>query len=149
MSLMTVVFSQQQRPVPPTFTRSGQGRVFSPLELEPHQPVPQPFRRVSLPLYRGRGFSMDGQEPKPTPLIQQTFQPKPAPIENNEFNQVGKNNEDSIADEIPQPTRQALLQQQIERGQQQQQVDRIQLQPEKQFTSFRPQVNTFVFFFQY
>jgi len=156
-----IVTLAQQRPIPPEFSRPTKGRFTTPLELEPQQAVPQPFRRVSLPLYRGRGFSLDGQEPKPVPQVlqQQTFQPKPAPIENNsEFSRVGNSNQDSTTD-ILQPTRlqgppllqqaersqqqqaERVQQQQVDRvQQQQQQIDRVQQQPEKQFPSFRPQV---------
>lgn len=124
----------QQRPVPPAFARASalQSRAAAPaLELEPHQPLPQPFRRTPLPLYKGRGFSLDGQEPKPFPLVQ-AFQPRPsAPAENKESVRA-ENNEDA-ADE-QQPTRQApqqpaerIQQQQAERAQQQQ-AERAQQQ---------------------
>lgn len=152
MAVMTFAQIQHQRPIPPAFSRSGlhhnRGIVGSS-ELESHQTVPQPFRRVSLPLYRGRGFSLDGQEPKSTasPPVQQ--QTSSQPIENNdEFNRTGNSDDEN---DVPQPTRQALLQQkQVDRGQQQQHFDRIQQQqqhvdsiqqqPEKQFPAFRPQV---------
>lgn len=157
-SLMVVVAVAQLRPVPPAFARSsGQGRAAGPLELEPHQTVPQPFRRVSLPLHRGRGFSLDGQEPKPVQAVSQpspTFQPRQQPIENNEFIRVEENGGDEDAADGPQPTRQAVLQQKLTENRfqqqqtdnrfQQQQLDRAaqqQQQPEKQFGSgFRPQV---------
>lgn len=128
----------QQRPIPPSFTRPVvHGR--APLDLDPQQQVPQPFRRVSLPLYRGRGFSLEGQEPnRPLVQAQQTFQPKP----------VEDINDDAARDDAPQPTRQApqqqferTQQQQVDRVQHQQQhIDRVQTQPEKQFPGFRPQV---------
>ncbi|VVC34909.1 Hypothetical protein CINCED_3A017475 [Cinara cedri] len=163
-SLMAVALAQQ-RPVPPAFTRSGSaGRFNAQLELESNQQVPQPFRRVSVPLYRGRGFSLDGQEPKQTPQIQQQafLQPRPTtlPNENPEFSRVGNNNAEENAADFPQPTRQApqlQQQQQVDRNQlqaerfqqqqQHQQIDRIQQQQqlldknqhEKQFPNFRPQ----------
>lgn len=149
-SMVAVASAQQQRPVPPAFTRPTHGRAVIPLDLEPNQQVPQPFRRVSLPLYRGRGFSLDGQEPKPAPagLVQQqqqlqqqqTFQPRP--VENgNEFSRVGASNNDDEENAPPQLGRQTQ-QQQVDRVQQQQ-IDRVQQQqPEKPFPSFRPQVPT-------
>jgi len=137
---MVTVALGQQRPVPPAFTRpTVQGRGIAQLNLDPQQQVPQPFRRVSLPLYRGRGFSLDGQEPNKPQMTQQTFQPRP--VENVDM--------DSTVDvDTPQPTRQIpqhqferTPQQQVDRVQQQQQnIDRIQAQPEKQFPGFRPQV---------
>ncbi|XP_001948708.1 uncharacterized protein LOC100162898 [Acyrthosiphon pisum] len=138
-SLMVTVALGQQRPVPPTFTRpSVQGRGIAQLNLDPQQQVPQPFRRVSLPLYRGRGFSLDGQEPNKPQVAQQTFQPRP--VENVDVDVAA-------VDDAPQPTRQApqhqferTQQQQVDRVQHQQQhIDRIQPQPEKQFPGFRPQ----------
>jgi len=136
---MVTVALGQQRPVPPTFTRSTlQSRDANQLNLDPQQPMPQPFRRVSLPLYRGRGFSLEGQEPIKPVLTQQTFQPRP--VENFDGETAGN--------DAPQPTRQApqqqferTQQQQVDRVQQQQQnIDRIQVQPEKQFSGIRPQV---------
>ncbi|XP_025206465.1 uncharacterized protein LOC112602551 [Melanaphis sacchari] len=137
-SLLVTMALGQQRPVQPTFTRSTlQNRDIPQLNLDPQQPMPQPFRRVSLPLYRGRGFSLDGQEPNKPVVTQQTFQPRP--VENVDGDVAG--------DDAPQPTRQApqqqferTQQQQVDRVQQQQQnIDRIQAQPEKQFPGFRPQ----------
>jgi len=151
MAAATIVQAQQYpRPVPPAFSRSAHGRgVVGSLELEPHQTVPQPFRRVSLPLYRGRGFSVDGQEPKPTATsqtaLQQTFlQPRLAapPTENDEeLNRAGNGEGGNDAAEVPRPT--TGQQRQIDRGQQQQ-ADRTQQQqqPGKQFAAFRPQVHT-------
>lgn len=165
-SFLVAAAMAQQRPVPPAFTRSGvAGRFNLPLELEPNQQVPQPFRRVSVPLYRGRGFSLDGQEPKSELQVpQQTFlQPRPTalPNENPEFSRVGNNNAEENAADNPQPTRQVpqLQQQQhadrsqlqaerFQQQQQHQQIDRIQQQQqhtdktqhEKQFPNFRPQV---------
>lgn len=136
-SLLAITLAQQ-RPVPPAFTRATQGRFATPLELEPNQPVPQPFRRVSLPLYRGRGFSLDGQEPKPAPLLpQQTLQPRPtlASIENNngDSNRVGNTAQDEAAEVPPQPTRlQAPPFQLADRNQQQQQAEKIQQQQQQQ-----------------
>lgn len=137
---MVTVALGQQRPVPPTFTRPAvQGRGIAQLNLDAQQQVPQPFRRVSLPLYRGRGFSLEGQEPIKPQVAQQTFQPRP--VEN-------VNVDAAAVDDAPQPTRQApqhqferTQQQQVDRVQHQQQhIDRIQSQPEKQFPGFRPQV---------
>uniref|UniRef100_A0A2S2NBU9 Larval cuticle protein 16/17 n=1 Tax=Schizaphis graminum TaxID=13262 RepID=A0A2S2NBU9_SCHGA len=137
-SMVVTVALAQQRPVPPAFTRSTlQSRDVAQLNLDPQQPMPQPFRRVSLPLYRGRGFSLEGQEPNKPVVTQQTFQPRP--VENVDG--------DAAGDDAPQPTRQASQQQfektqqkQVDRVQQQQQnIDRIQSQPEKQLSGFRPQ----------
>lgn len=139
----------QQRPVPPAFARSTlQSRVAAPIELEPHQPVPQPFRHVAVPLYKGRGFSLDGQEPKPFPLVTQTFPQRPTvSTESNEFKRIDSNadaaNEQQPA--RPQQVAEKILQQADKVQQQQeriqQQTERIQQQPEKQFSGFRAQVN--------
>lgn len=137
-----------QRPLPPAFARSGAGRgATAQLELEPQQPVPQPFRRVSLPLYRGRGFSLqDGQEPKSIPAITQlppfNYQVDNNNNNNNGMNRVGNGDDDTATDALPlQPVRLSQVShQQAERTQQIQQFDRIQQQPEKQYNSFRPQV---------
>lgn len=149
-SLMVAMVIAQQRPVPPQFSRSGAGRgAAARLELEPQQTVPQPFRRVSLPLYRGRGFSLqDGQDQKSIPAITQLppFQPRPAGDNNNnnnnnELNRVGDVDDETAVDALPQTVRSSQVpQQQAERTQQTQQFDRTQQQPEKQFNSFRPQV---------
>jgi hypothetical protein len=139
VSSLMVAMASAQRPVPPAFARSGAVRgTAARLELEPGQSVPQPFRRVSLPLYRGRGFSLqDGQEPKPVPAVTQLppFQPghtadRSNDNNDNELKRMGDGDDGAAADASPQPVR----------SQQVQQFDRIQQQPEKQFNGFRPQV---------
>lgn len=138
-SLMVTVALGQQRPVPPTFTRPAvQGRGIAQLNLDPQQQVPQPFRRVSLPLYRGRGFSLEGQEPNKPQVTQQTFQPRP--VENVDVDAAAGNDAPQPTRQVPQHQFERTQQQQVDRVQQQQQhIDRIQAQPEKQFPGFQPQ----------
>lgn len=137
---MVTVALGQQRPVPPAFTRpSVQGRGIAQLNLDPQQQVPQPFRRVSLPLYRGRGFSLEGQEPNKPQVTQQTFQPRP--VENVDADATTNVDTPQPTRQVPQHQFERTQQQQVDRVQQQQQnIDRIQGQPEKQFPGFRPQV---------
>lgn len=126
LTVLAVQAFAQQRPVPPAFARSPQGRFSAAVDLEPEQPVPQPFRRVSLPLYRGRGFGKTAEGP-----AQQTFQPSTAsaPVESDGFVRDGG----LAVAEVQPPTRlqgpplylQQQQQQQAERNQMQLQAERI------------------------
>lgn len=135
LTALAVQAFAQQRSVPPAFARPSQGRFSAAADLEPEQPVPQPFRRVSLPLYRGRGFGKTAAEGP----AQQTFQSSTAsaPVEGNGFVRDGG----LAVTEVQPPTRlqgpplylQQQQQQQPERNQLQLQADRIsQLQQQQQ-----------------
>ncbi|XP_050534753.1 uncharacterized protein LOC126901883 [Daktulosphaira vitifoliae] len=127
----------QQRIETPTILRP-QSRIINPLNLEAEDPLPQPFRRPAVPLFRGRGFSLDGQEPKFVPIDQPTH--PTFSFENDKSNSDESSNSNSNSeskeseDDKPngQPTaRQTLFQYQS-------QPERNQQQP-PQFPGFRAQ----------
>ncbi|XP_050430454.1 uncharacterized protein LOC126839281 [Adelges cooleyi] len=128
----------QQKSEQQTFVRP-QSRILTPLDLEPQEPLPQSFRRTALPLFRGRGFSLDGQEPKPVLVGQQRFPMEDGEFSKDESSSSSSSSSSSESKENNKPDGQLNVRQTIQHQHQLQQQQEIMHQQPPQFAGFRVQ----------
>lgn len=137
--MVSSIRAQQQRIESPVILRP-QSRAINPLNLDAEDPLPQPFRRAAVPLFRGRGFSLDGQEPKFVPIDQPVGG---HPTFNNDKSTSSSDENSSSSESIEseeynkpkvQPTARQTLFQQYQQQQPERNQQQVQLQQQQQQT---------------